>query len=313
MNSFQTALSAVLPMFVMLVMGNFLKRIKMVDEHTLNKMNTLCFKTFLSISLYYNIYRANIAEVFNGKLLMFAVITQFIILGISFIAAIPVTKGKKKRGALIHGIFHTNFVIFGTLIGTALCGEGNIGAISLLIAVIVPVQNILSVITLEMFREGGKISFKQIAKGVIKNPYVIAAILGCLTHLFGIRYPDLIANIFRDLGRCGTPVALIVMGGLFNFGAVYENIKSIITGVVFRLIVVPAILIPISIWLGFRGGDLIGLMCIFVAPCAITSFNLASAMDSDADLAAQLVVFTSVASIFTIFIWIFTLSQLKLF
>ena len=313
MNSFQTALSAVLPMFVMLVMGNFLKRIKMVDEHTLNKMNTLCFKTFLSISLYYNIYRANIAEVFNGKLLMFAVITQFIILGISFIAAIPVTKGKKKRGALIHGIFHTNFVIFGTLIGTALCGEGNIGAISLLIAVIVPVQNILSVITLEMFREGGKINFKQIAKGVIKNPYVIAAILGCLTHLFGIRYPDLIVNIFRDLGRCGTPVALIVMGGLFNFGAVYENIKSIITGVVFRLIVVPAILIPISIWLGFRGGDLIGLMCIFVAPCAITSFNLASAMDSDADLAAQLVVFTSVASIFTIFIWIFTLSQLKLF
>lgn len=313
MNSFQTALSAVLPMFVMLVMGNFLKRIKMVDEHTLNKMNTLCFKTFLSISLYYNIYRANIAEVFNGKLLMFAVITQFIILGISFIAAIPVTKGKKKRGALIHGIFHTNFVIFGTLIGTALCGEGNIGAISLLIAVIVPVQNILSVITLEMFREGRKISFKQIAKGVIKNPYVIAAILGCLTHLFGIRYPDLIANIFRDLGRCGTPVALIVMGGLFNFGAVYDNIKSIITGVVFRLIIVPAILIPVSIWLGFRGGDLIGLMCIFVAPCAITSFNLASAMDSDADLAAQLVVFTSVASIFTIFIWIFTLSQLKLF
>lgn len=312
MNSFQTALSAVLPMFVMLVVGNFLKRIKMVDEHTLNKMNTLCFKTFLSISLYYNIYKANIAEVFNGKLLMFAVITQFIILGISFIAAIPVTKGKKKRGALIHGIFHTNFVIFGTLIGTALCGEGNIGAISLLIAVIVPVQNILSVITLELFREGGKISFKQIAKGVIKNPYVIAAILGCLTHLFGIRYPDLIANIFRDLGRCGTPVALIVMGGLFNFGAVYENIKSIVTGVVFRLIVVPAILIPISIWLGFRGGDLIGLMCIFVAPCAITSFNLASAMDSDANLAAQLVVFTSVASIFTIFIWIFTLSQLKL-
>ncbi|MFV0579867.1 MAG: AEC family transporter [Fusobacterium ulcerans] len=312
MNSFQTALSAVLPMFVMLVMGNFLKRIKMVDEHTLNKMNTLCFKTFLSISLYYNIYRANIAEVFNGKLLMFAVIAQFIILGISFIAAIPVTKGKKKRGALIHGIFHTNFVIFGTLIGTALCGEGNIGAISLLIAVIVPVQNILSVITLEMFREGGKISFKQIAKGVIKNPYVIAAILGCLTHLFGIKYPDLIANIFRDLGRCGTPVALIVMGGLFNFGAVYENIKSIMTGVVCRLIIVPAILIPISIWLGFRGGDLIGLMCIFVAPCAITSFNLASAMDSDADLAAQLVVFTSVVSIFTIFIWIFTLSQLGL-
>ena len=312
MNSFQTALSAVLPMFVMLIMGYFLRKIKMVDEHTLNKMNTMCFKTFLSISLYYNIYKANIAEVFNGKLLLFAVGTQFIILLFSIIAALPVVKTKKKRGALIHGIFHTNFVIFGTLIGTALCGEGNIGAISLLIAVIVPVQNILSVILLEMFREGGKINFKQVAGGVVKNPYVIAAALGCLTHVFGIKYPELITNIFRDLGRCGTPVALIVMGGLFNFQAVSENIKSIVTGVLCRLLIVPAILIPVSVWLGFRGGDLIGLMCIFIAPCAVTSFNLASAMDSDADLTAQLVVFTSITSIFTIFMWIFTLSRLQL-
>lgn len=313
MSSFQTALSAVLPMLIMLSLGVFLKKINIVDEHTLTKMNKLCFKTFLAISLYYNVYTANIAEVFNGKLIIYAVITQFIVLGISLLAAFPTEKTKKRRGALSHGIFHTNFVIFGTLIGTALCGEGNIGAISLLIAIIVPVQNILSVVLLELFREGGKLTFKKVFGGVVTNPYVIAALLGFLTQILRIQFPVVLVNVIRDLGRCGTPIALIVMGGLFNFKAVKSNLKSIAVGIIFRLVIVPSLLITVTIWLGFRGADFIGLMCIFIAPCATTSFNLASAMDSDADLAAQLVVFTSLCSLGTIFLWIFTLSNFGIF
>ncbi len=313
MNSFQTAVSAVLPMFIMLSLGCFLRKINMVDEHTLNKMNRMCFKTFLAISVYYNIYKVNIAEVFNARLLLYAMATQLVILGISLAAALLTEKTKKRRGALAHGIFHTNFVIFGTLIGTALCGEGNIGAISLLIAVIVPMQNIFSVILLELFREGGKVNLKKTLSGVITNPYVVAAIAGFLTQLLHIHYPEVLANVFRDLGRCGTPVALIVMGGLFNFGAVKHNLKPIAVGILFRLLIVPAIMLAITIPMGFQGADFIGLMCIFIAPCATTSFNLASAMDSDADLAAQLVVFTSLCSLGTIFMWIFLLSKLGMF
>lgn len=313
MSSFQTALTAVLPMFIMLVLGWYLRKIKMADEHTLNKLNTICFRAFLAVNVYYNIYKVDIKSVFNARLLIYAILTQVVILLFSLLVAMPTEKTKKRRGALAHGIFHTNFVIFGTLIGTALCGEGNIGGISLLIAVIVPVQNVLSVVLLELFRENSKLSFKKTFGGVVKNPYVIAAAAGFLTQLLHIHYPDVIANVFRDLGRCGTPVALIVMGGLFNFGAVKDNLKPIAVGLVSRLVIVPAVLIAVTIALGFRGAEFIALMCIFIAPCATTSFNLASAMDSDADLAAQLVVFTSLFSLLTIFLWIFGLSQLGIF
>ena len=300
-------------MFIMLSLGYFLRKIDLLDEHSLNKMNKMCFKTFLAVNVYYNICKVNIAEVFNAKLLIYAILTQIVIMGISLLAALPTEKTKKRRGALAHGIFHTNFVIFGTLIGTALCGEGNIGAIALLIAVIVPVQNVFSVILLELFREGGKISLKKTLGGVITNPYVVAAIAGFATQLIHFQYPDVLGNVLRDLGRCGTPVALIVMGGLFNFGAIRDNVKPIVVGILFRLVIVPAIMIAITISLGFRGADFIALMCIFIAPCATTSFNLASAMDSDADLAAQLVVFTSLVSLGTIFMWIFMLSRMGIF
>ena len=313
MNSFLTALNAVLPMFLMLSLGVIVRKIRLVDEHTLNQLNKLCFRAFLAVNVYYNICKVDLAEVFNARLLIYAVITQFAILAISLAVGLVFEKPKKRRGALAHGVFHTNFVIFGTLIGTALCGEGNIGAISLLIAIIVPLQNVLSVILLELFREGGKLDIRKMIIGVIKNPYVIAAVLGFLTQLSGFHWPSMPGNVLRDLGRCGTPVALIVMGGLFNFGAIRNNLKPVAVGVIFRLIVVPAIMILITLKLGFRGPEFIALMCIFIAPCATTSFNLASEMDSDADLAAQLVVFTSLCSLLTIFLWIYLLSSMGVF
>jgi len=312
LTSLQTAISCVLPLFIYMTLGVIFRKIKLVSIPTFNELNRLAFKIFLSVSLYYNIITADLKEAFDAKLVLFAVIAQFAALALGLFIALITEKnsGKKKIGALAHGIFHTNFVIFGTVIGTALLGEGNLGSISILIALIVPIQNILSVILLECFRENSKINVKSIVLSVLKNPYVIAAILGFLTQLIGFTWPSVLKNVIRDLGRCGTPVALIVMGGLFKFGEIKNNIKPIITGVVSRLILMPCIMVPIALKLGFTGAGMIGLMTVFIAPCATTSFNLASAMDSDADLAAQLVVFTSLVSIVTIFAWIFVLSQL---
>lgn len=313
MNAFQTALSAVLPLFVLLALGVFFRRSGMLDRHTLERMNAFGFKVLLSVSLYYNIVTADIRKVFDGKLLLYALAAQAAVLGIALLVALPVEKTKKRRGALAHGVLHTNFVIFGTLIGTAICGEGNMGSISLLIATVVPMQNVLSVILLELFRENSELRFGKVFGGVIKNPYVIAALLGFATKLLPFALPGVALNIVRDIGRCGTPIALIVMGGLFNFGAIRENVKPIAAGVFARLVLVPAVMVPLSAALGFRGAAMVGLMCIFIAPCATSSFNLASAMDSDADLAAQLVVFTSLCSLATIFCWIFALGRMGLF
>ncbi len=43
---------------------------------------------------------------------------------------------------------------------------------------------------------------------------------------------------------------------------------------------------------GYRGVELTTLMIIFAAPTAISSFTMAQQMDSDSELAGQIVVFT---------------------
>ncbi len=63
---------------------------------------------------------------------------------------------------------------------------------------------------------------------------------------------------------------------------------------------------------GYRDVELSTLMIIFAAPTAISSFTMAKQMDSDSDLAGQIVVFTSAFCVITVFMWIFILKQFYL-
>ena len=44
----------------------------MLDDHTLNRMNKLAFTVFLPLSLYYNIYTAEIGDLFDVRLLLYS-------------------------------------------------------------------------------------------------------------------------------------------------------------------------------------------------------------------------------------------------
>ena len=65
--------------------------------------------------------------------------------------------------------------------------------------------------------------------------------------------------------------------------------------------------------LGFRGEALACLLIASGAPTAVSSFSTAQVMGGDGELAAQIVIISSVLCIFTLFCWIYLLSSLGLF
>ena len=312
MENLQLSFQVISPIFFMMVLGYTIKRLKLLDDHTLTGMNTIAFRVFFPILLFNSIYKTDLKDAFNPKLLGFAVlmvVTIFILLCI----VIPlIEKESKKRGVLIQGIFRSNFVIFGLPIAIALCGADNIGTTSLLIAVIVPLYNALSIVGLELHRNS-KIQLMPILKGVVKNPLVIGGFFGVIALLINLSLPTVLDTAVSDIAKITTPLSLILLGGSFNFKEVKGNVKQIAFGVIGKLIIIPIIFIPICILLGFRGVELVPLVVMLGAPPAVSSFTMAGEMDGDQTLAGQLVVFASIGSIITMFLWIFTLKSLGLF
>lgn len=308
MNNLILSINVVAPLFLTIMFGYLIRKINLVDDYTLRRMNNLIFKTFLPMLLFFNIYNTKIEGTLNIKLMIFATSAILIsCIGASII--IPfVEKENKKRGVLVQAIFRSNFVLFGLPVVLSLFGDGSVGVTSILIAVIVPMFNFLAVIVLEIFR-GGKINFKKIIKGIITNSLIIASILGILMLILKIKIPLILEKTISDMSKIATPLALTVLGGSFKIEKINKNLKQLVIGIIGKLIIVPLIFIPIAIYLGFRNIELASVMIMLAAPVAVSSFTMAEQMEADGELAAQLVVFTSMLSIVTIFIYIFTMKQ----
>ena len=312
MENFLISFNVVFPIFTLMVIGFFLKKINLFNDTTVKQVNASVFKVFLPASIFKNVYESEIAEVFNPKLIAFSVICVLITILILFVVIPIFEKDNKKRGVLIQGIFRANFVIFGIPVSQALCGDAVSGSAAVLIAVIIPIFNFAAVIALEVFNRN-KINFLKIIKGIITNPLIISSLLGLVINFAGIKFPAVVESSVKNLASIATPLALVMLGASINLKAIRKNVGELLVGVLGKLVIVPAICLSLAAFVfGFRGAELAILISLFASPAAVSSFTMAQQMGGDDELAGQLVMFGTVASVITMFLWIFTAMQLGL-
>lgn len=310
MQSFFISLNAVLPIVLMVLLGLFLKKKNLLDPHTFEKLNHMCFRYFLPCLLYSNIINNNIQNSVNIKLMIFTVVAVFLIIVVSWIAVFFVEKDKKKIGSMVQAIYRTNYVILGIPLSYSLYGDKGVAVTSMMIAVVIPVYNILAVIILAV-NGTEKADFKKIFINIIKNPLIISASLAIITILSGINLPVSIKNTVSNIGKIGGNLPIVLLGASLSAVQVKDNFSNIVFATVFRLVIIPALIILAAVHAGFRDAVLVCIITIFATPSAISSAIMAQEMGCDGDLAAQLVVFTSVFSAFTIFCFIFILDLYK--
>ncbi len=311
MENLVLSLNVVLPLFINISLGYLLVRVNLLDDYSVKKLNNVVFKVFLPTLLFMNIYNTDVSGVFDAPLLIFSLVCVMIIFGLGLIFIPIIEKDNKRRGVLMQCLFRSNFVFFGVPICQSLSSGEGIGAIALLVAVVVPVFNVLAVVSLQLYMTG-EVKLKSALVGIAKNPLIIGSVLGVLALLLRIKLPTVVVTVGNDLSKMATPLALILLGGTFKFHTLHRGIKSLVNGMLLKLVIVPILFIPISIVFGFRGIELVGLMVLFAAPIAVSSFTMSVQMGADGDLASQMVVFTSLVSIVTVFLWIFLLKQFGL-
>lgn len=310
MESFLLALNIVLPLFCLLVLGLFLKAKGLMPEPFVKQLNAVLFKAFFPTIIFYNIYSSSNLSSFQPKLILFFI--SCILASFFFLCwFIPRIESEQSyRGVMIQGIFRSNFVLFGLPITASVYGN-QLGTTAVLIAFVVPLFNVLSVIILEVFR-GQKPSVSHMLKGIFTNPLIIGSFIGIFFLFTGIKLPSFLEKTIADLAGVTTPLALVALGASFDFKSATANRKKLLFCIIGRLLVCPAVFLPIGILFGLRQIELLAFVSMLSAPTSVSTYTMAQQMEGDSDLAGQIVVFTSLLSAFTIFLWIFLISQLGL-
>lgn len=311
MENLILSFNVVLPLFLSIALGYALRCMHMLEGVTQKSVNKLCFKVFLPIYIFRNIYTTDIASAFNPMLLMIAVGGIVGIFLLMMVLIPRIEPDNAKRGVMVQAIFRSNYVLFGLPVAVSLCGEENVGPTTLLIGIVVPLFNVLAVICLEAFR-GGKPDMKRTLKGIAVNPLIIASLLGIAANLLGVTLPDSVSKSITDLGRIATPLSLITLGAGFEFRRLRGYTRQLAICLTGKLVAGPLIMVALAAALGMRREMLVPVLAIFGSPIAVSSYTMAEQMDGDGALAASLVVLATVFSIVTMFAFIFALKQLGL-
>ena len=303
------AFEAVVPMFVLMLIGVMVRKAHLLTDLELKHVNSMVFKVFFSVMLFYSVYTTNIGTVFRPKLAAFALGALAIVYGVTFFLVCWCEKSSKRRGAMIQAIYRSNFVLMGIPLIANMFGDDNIAIPTMMIAIVVPIYNVLGVFTLETFR-GGQMNLGHVLIGVLKNAMIVGALVGLVFLVLGIPVPKPVLRPLAQITSSTSPIALIILGASFRLSSTRDHMPQLVAVVVSRIIVVPGIILTAGAVFGFRGIEFATLISIFAAPCAVASFVMAQQMDSDADLAGNCVVFTSALSCLTLFGWIVLYEEL---
>ena len=313
MENFMLSANAVLPMFLLLAAGYLSKRFGILSLEDIPRTNRIAFRIFMPCLLFYNIYNAELSYAIRPKLILFAVCGVLLVFAGAVYGAHRFERNQDRKGPIAQGIFRSNFVIMGIPIAQAIVGDADLSPVAILIAVIVPMFNFLSVVILEKFR-GGRVKTGEVLLEIAKNPLIIGSVLGIVFLLLHIRLPAVVEKAVSNLGSIATPLQLFLLGAFFRFSGLRHYVRPLTVVTLVKLFVTPAVMLSAAALLGIRGVEFLGLIGIFASPTAINSFTMVQQMKcGDAELAGDIVVMTSAVSIFSFFIWIYLFKSLGMF
>ncbi len=288
------------PIFLLVIVGVFLKALKLIDESFVKEASKLTFRVAFPALLFFNLAQSDIQEVAAGSLLSFGLSSTLIIFIILSFLAHFFVKRREDRGIFIQGAFRGELIIIGFAFSYLAYGDLGLARASIYMSLMVFLYNFLSILALTFSLSEQRSSASSYFAASAKNPIMVSIVLGSLVSLIGIPMPEMVLLAGDSLASMALPLALICIGASISFSE-YKNSSGVSLGAVaFKLLAAPILVLFLAQFWTLDKVDLGVLFFMASAPTTSASYVMAQAMGGNGKLAANIVVISTMGSIFTV-------------
>ena len=312
MSDFIFSVNVTFPIFFVMVLGYFLRRIGMLNENFVTVANKFNFTITLPFMVFRDIAGVNIREVFDLRFVLYCAGVSSICFFTIWGGAKLFLKREELRGAFVQASFRSSAALMGLAFISNIYGASAMGPLMIIGAV--PLYNIYSVIVLTFEAQGERNTnkIKEACMNIIKNPIIIAIALGLICSLLELDFPVMVDKTISSVGQLATPLALIALGAGFEGKKALAKIKPTIWATAIKLVIQPLVFVPVAVYMGFTGEKLIAILTMLAAPTTPSCYIMAKNMKNDGVLTASVVVATTFLAAFTLTVWIYVLKALAL-
>ena len=312
MDNFLLCVNGIFPLLLLMLLGYCLRQIHFIPDAGFDALDKLCFRIFIPVMLFSNVYYADFSTAFQLRAILFMEAAMgSVFLVIFFLAPRLFPKQNALCATLVHGVTHGNLAALGMPLMNNMFEPDQVAVFSIMVACSSLLTNPVLVFEHTYF-QGDKLKVGRTIRKVFTSPFLVGTLLGLFCMAVRLPLPAFAETAVSNLKSIASPLALIALGGSFALKDTKSYFKPLVLGVVLKCVVIPAVVLSIAVALGFRGSVLAALLVIFACPSATATFSFCRGYCGDPALASQLVVHSSIVSIFTMFLWIFLFLQLGL-
>ncbi|MFP6862371.1 AEC family transporter [Pseudomonas sp.] len=294
----QQTISVTAPVFSMLFLGVALKRLGLIDTAFINTASALVFRGTLPTLLFLGIVKADLNTALQPALLLYFVLATlgcFLLAWGWAILRCP----EVDRGIYTQGAFRGNNGIIGLALATSMYGDYGLSVGAVLGGVVILSYNTLSAIVLAIYSPQAKTDVWSLSKSIATNPLIVGVLLALPFAAWQIPMPAWLLTSGGYFAQMSLPLALICIGGTLTLESLRESSGMAISSSLMKVLWLP-LLATLGAWLwGFRDADLAILFLYFASPTAAASFVMARAVGANHELAAAIIVITTLAAVVT--------------
>jgi hypothetical protein len=295
MNTFIVAL---LPVFGTIVVGYLFKRYTFPGDAFWPLAARITYFAFFPALLINNLAPARLADLAIGRLIL-AVLLPTLLVALAVILARPYLR---IPGVAFTSVFQGS-IRFNTYVGlaavAALYGSPGITRVAIILAVLVPLVNVLSVLMLTRHGSVRSLHWRDTLLALVQNPLIIACVLGIALNLSGIGLPFVTGELLEIFAQAALPMGLLTVGADLDLRAVQTGVWPVLVASGLKLLILPLLTALACRLLGID--DLaMAVAVIFAAlPTATSAYILAQQMGGDAQLMAALLTVQTLAAVVT--------------
>lgn len=302
----QQTISVTAPVFSMLFLGVALKRLGLIDAAFINTASALVFRGTLPTLLFLGIVQADLRTALQPALLVYFVLATlgcFLLAWGWAILRCP----QADRGIYTQGAFRGNNGIIGLALATSMYGDYGLSVGAVLGGVVILSYNTLSAIVLAIYSPEAKTDAWSLTKNILSNPLIIGVLAAIPFAAWQISLPAWLLTSGEYFAQMSLPLALICIGGTLTLESLRESSGMAISSSLMKVLWLPLVA-TLGAWLwGFRDADLAILFLYFASPTAAASFVMAKAVGGNHQLAAAIIVLTTLATVVTTNLGLFVL------
>jgi malonate transporter len=295
-------ISALLPVFAVIVLGYYLRRTGMLDASAWHGLENLCYFILFPVLLVKTlavaaIESADIAR-FSGTLLfaIFAMSGLLLLLHPVLHRYFAVTPAAFT--SLVQGATRWHGFIALSIVGLLL-GDAGVAYMAVAMAVIIPPLNIINVIVLAHYGEAES-NLRQVLGKLAKNPFIMACALGAFLNISGLGLMPLLYNVADIIGSGALGIGLLTVGAGIHLSGIRDHRGLVVFGALLRLLGMPALMFAGCLLFGVEGLPRTVAMLVAAVPTAASSFVLARQMGGDAPLMANLITLQVIGAVVTL-------------